>query len=47
MGDIVEGRQVGVGTIAVTWGWHSRKRLEAASPDRLVTTPAELLALLL
>lgn len=47
VGDIVEGRQVGVGTIAVTWGWHPRKRLEAASPDRLVTTPAELLALLL
>lgn len=47
VGDVVEGRQVGVGTIAVTWGWHARERLEAAAPDRLVTTPAELLALLL
>ena len=47
VGDVVEGRQAGVGTIAVTWGWHARERLEAAEPDRLVTTPAELLALLL
>jgi len=47
VGDVVEGRKVGVGTIAVTWGWHARERLEAAAPDHLVTTPAELLELLL
>jgi len=46
-GDVVEGRAAGVATIAVTWGWHARERLEAVTPDRLVTTPDELLALLL
>ena len=47
VGDIVEGREAGVGTIAVTWGWHSAARLEGASPDHLVDTPADLLAVLL
>lgn len=46
-GDVVEGRRAGVRTIAVTWGWHARERLEPVVPDRLVTTPAELLELLL
>jgi phosphoglycolate phosphatase len=46
-GDVVEGRAAGVATIAVTWGWHARERLEAVAPDRVVTTPDELLALLL
>ncbi|MDQ5984766.1 MAG: Phosphoglycolate phosphatase [Syntrophus sp. SKADARSKE-3] len=43
-GDITEGRQAGVLTVAVTWGWHSRTRLLTANPDFLVDVPEELLA---
>ncbi|MDO8723575.1 MAG: HAD family hydrolase [Syntrophales bacterium] len=42
-GDIKEGRMAGVRTVAVTWGWHSREKLEAAAPDYLIDTPEELL----
>jgi phosphoglycolate phosphatase len=44
-GDILEARAAGVGSVAVTWGWHSRERLAAAGPDFLVDTPEELLAI--
>lgn len=44
-GDIREARAAGVRTVAVTWGWHSRSRLETAHPDHIIETPAELLAL--
>jgi len=44
-GDIQEARAAGVGSVAVTWGWHSRERLAAAGPDFLVDTPEELLAI--
>jgi phosphoglycolate phosphatase len=43
-GDIVEGREAGVGTIGVAWGWHGAARLRAVSPDHLVSTPQELIA---
>ncbi len=43
-GDVLEARAAGVRTVAVTWGWHDRKRLEAVNPDFLVDTPAGLLA---
>ena len=43
-GDIVEARAAGVRTVAVTWGWHSRKRLAAAPPDFLVEAPEGLLS---
>ncbi len=43
-GDIGEARAAGVGSVAVTWGWHSRERLAAAHPDFLVDTPEGLLA---
>jgi phosphoglycolate phosphatase len=42
-GDIREARAAGVRTVAVTWGWHSRKKLAATQPDFLVDTPEELL----
>ena len=42
-GDILEAREAGVRTVAVTWGWHSRERLAAAHPDFLVETPEDLL----
>ncbi|MDI6776580.1 MAG: HAD family hydrolase [Syntrophales bacterium] len=44
-GDIKEAKMAGVMTAAVTWGWHSREKLEAARPDYLVDTPEELLNL--
>jgi phosphoglycolate phosphatase len=43
VGDIKEGRLAGVKTIAVTWGWHSKEKLEMASPDYLIETPDDLL----
>jgi phosphoglycolate phosphatase len=44
-GDIVEGRQAGVKTVGVTWGWHDKKRMAAAKPDYLMETPEDLLKL--
>ncbi|MHB8770022.1 MAG: HAD family hydrolase [Syntrophales bacterium] len=45
VGDIREAKEAGVGSVAVTWGWHSRERLAAAGPDFLINTPQELLTL--
>ena len=45
VGDIREARDAGIRTVAVTWGWHSRERLAAAHPDRLIDVPEKLLAL--
>lgn len=42
-GDIREAKQAGVKAVAVTWGWHSRKTLEAAGPDFIVQEPEDLL----
>jgi len=44
-GDVREAREAGVKTVAVTWGWHPRGRLERARPDMIVDSPEELLAL--
>jgi haloacid dehalogenase superfamily, subfamily IA, variant 1 with third motif having Dx(3-4)D or Dx(3-4)E len=44
-GDIKEGRQAGVKTVGVTWGWHSKEKMAAAKPDYLFDTPQELLQL--
>ena len=35
-GDIKEARLAGVKTVAVTWGWHSKEKLETARPDYLI-----------
>jgi phosphoglycolate phosphatase len=45
-GDIYEGRKAGVNTVAVTWGWHTKKELEALKPDYLVETPEQLIDLI-
>jgi phosphoglycolate phosphatase len=45
IGDIKEARAVGIKTIAVTWGWHSREMLVTAKPDHLIDRPEELLGL--
>jgi phosphoglycolate phosphatase len=36
VGDIIEGKQAGVITVAVSWGWHDEKKLEQAHPDHLI-----------
>jgi len=43
VGDIKEARLAGVKTVAVTWGWHSKEKLEKASPDYLIEAPDDLL----
>jgi len=43
VGDIKEARLAGVKTVAVTWGWHNKERLEMASPDYVIETPDDLL----
>jgi phosphoglycolate phosphatase len=45
VGDIVEGKQSGVGTVAVSWGWQRLETLAKASPDHIVQSPQELLEL--
>jgi len=42
-GDIKEARLAGVKTVAVTWGWHSKEKLETVSPDYLIETVDALL----
>jgi len=44
-GDIKEGKQAGVKTVGVTWGWHSKEKMAAAQPDYLFGNPVELLQL--
>jgi len=44
-GDIVEGKEAYVKTIAVTWGYHKRDRLEKVKPDYIIDSPKELLFL--
>jgi len=45
-GDIIEGKSAGAITVAVTWGWHDVQKLGEASPDFMVSSPAELTALM-
>lgn len=44
-GDIKEGKQAGIKTVGVTWGWHSKEKMAAAQPDYLFDKPQELLNL--
>lgn len=41
-GDILEGRKAGVKTVAVSWGWHEKRRLEGTNPDFIIDNPKEL-----
>ncbi len=43
VGDIKEARLAGVRTVAVTWGWHNKERLETINPDYLIENPDDLL----
>lgn len=42
LGDIKEARQVGIHTIAVTWGFHTEEMLREGNPESVVQTPNEL-----
>jgi phosphoglycolate phosphatase len=44
-GDIMEGREAGVKTVGVTWGWHSAEKIARAKPDYLFKTPQDLFQL--
>ncbi|MHB8138269.1 MAG: HAD family hydrolase [Smithellaceae bacterium] len=44
-GDIKEGKQAGVKTVGVTWGWHSKEKMAASQPDYLFDHPEDLLNL--
>jgi len=44
-GDIKEGKQAGVKTVGVTWGWHSKEKMAASQPDYLFDKPEDLLQL--
>jgi phosphoglycolate phosphatase len=44
-GDIKEGKQAGIKTVGVTWGWHSKEKMAASKPDYLFDNPQELLKL--
>jgi len=46
VGDIIEGKQAGVTTIGVTWGWHSDYQLKQSAPNYIVNTPQELVDIL-
>lgn len=43
--DIEAGRNAGMKTVAVSWGYQPHERLMAARPDHVIETPAEMLAL--
>ena len=42
LGDLREAANVGVPTIAVTWGFHSQETLERGNPNHIVHSPDEL-----
>ncbi len=42
LGDLHEAAKVGVGAIAVTWGFHSRETLSSGRPFAIVDNPNEL-----
>jgi phosphoglycolate phosphatase len=45
VGDIIEARRAGVGTVGAAWGWHGLERLRRANPDHMAHAPADLLDL--
>jgi phosphoglycolate phosphatase len=45
IGDIKEGKQAGVKTIGVTWGWHNKIKMASSNPDYLFDDPQDLLRL--
>lgn len=44
-GDIKEGKQAGVKTVGITWGWHSKEKMASSNPDYLFDDPRDLMKL--
>jgi phosphoglycolate phosphatase len=44
-GDMKEGKQAGITTVGVTWGWHSKELMATSQPDYLFDKPEDLLKL--
>ena len=45
--DMLTGKNTGMFTVGVTWGFRDREELESSGADQVVETPSEILALLL
>jgi phosphoglycolate phosphatase len=45
-GDMIEGKQAGVKTIAVAWGWHDVERLKKGKPDYISKKTSDLLLII-
>lgn len=45
IGDLKEVRDFGIKTVAVTWGYHDKNKLQKENPDFLIETPKGLLKL--
>jgi len=45
VGDVLEARAAGVGTVGVAWGRHGVERLRRVKPDRMAHAPSDLLDL--
>ena len=45
IGDIKEGKQAGIKTIGITWGWHDKTKMASSNPDYLFDDPQDLLQL--
>jgi phosphoglycolate phosphatase len=43
VGDIMEARECGVKSIAVTWGFHDEKTLQKAKPEKIINNPGDLI----
>ncbi|OGI57116.1 hypothetical protein A3B85_03230 [Candidatus Nomurabacteria bacterium RIFCSPHIGHO2_02_FULL_37_13] len=41
-GDILEARECGIESIAVTWGFHEKETLQKEKPFKIVSTPEDL-----
>lgn len=47
VGDLNEGKSIGIKTIAATWGFHDKKILLSSLPEFIINNPEELLTLLI
>lgn len=45
VGDVLEAREAGVGTVGVAWGWHGEERLRRVEPDHIAHAPSDPLYL--
>ena len=43
LGDLLEAKELNIGTIAVTWGYHEEERLKFGHPDIIINNFDELI----